>query len=228
MSATPCLHRNASQGLRGHRSFAVCRLEAILRQSITNSDRCCRQTPLPIPQPRVSSLDPSHVLLTQCSLQPYSAPDPSTPRCQGEDKGSVYVQGHCVAGSCPCLHRNVYPPATPSPRPSGATAAPSSAPSPCPRRRLGTKHPAPASKYHAVTAVIWYCAGVGALPAWLPRLPTSCSTQAATGAPWPASCPEILSPPGGTTALQPAAPGSLRPRGEAGRQRQPSGSERGS
>lgn len=116
-----------------------------------------------------------------------------------------------MAGSCPCLHRHAYPPATPLPRASGATAAPSSALSPCPSRRVGTEDPASASKYHAVTTVICYCAGVGALPALLPRLPTSCNTQTATGAPWPASCPEILSPPGGTAALQPPAPGSLSP-----------------
>lgn len=188
-----------------------CRLEAVLRQSITNSGQCCTQTPVPIPQPHVSSLSP--FLSTSCQHCARCSPLQLQPSAQGARER---FRAQCTCRDIAWLGSVRVYTATPSPRPSGATAAPSSAPSPCPSRRVGTKHPAPASKYHAVTTVIWYCAGAGALPALLPRLPTSCSTQAATRAPWPASCPEILSPAG---TREPEAPGRGRLAAPARRER---------
>lgn len=57
------------------------RLEAILRQSITNSGQCCTQTPMPIPQPHVSSLSP--FLSTSCQHCARCSPLQLQPSAQG-------------------------------------------------------------------------------------------------------------------------------------------------
>lgn len=96
----------------------------------------------------------------------------------------------------------------------GATAAPRSAPSPCTSRRVGVTEAAPASKYHAVTTVISYCADARVLPALLlPRPPTGCDSQASDpGLPnqLPAALPagpRNPQPPAGTAVLHPPALG---------------------
>lgn len=61
------------------------RLEAVLRQSITNSGQCCRQAPLPIPQPHVSSLSPS--LSTSCQHSAHCSPIQLQPSPQGAREG---------------------------------------------------------------------------------------------------------------------------------------------
>lgn len=68
-----------------------CRLEATLKQSITNSGQCCRQTPLPIPEPHISSLSPS--LSTSCQRSAHCRPVQLQPSPQGAREG---IRAECM------------------------------------------------------------------------------------------------------------------------------------
>lgn len=166
----------------------LCWLEGFLRQSITSSGQCCSRTPLHTLQTCLLPLSTS--LLTSCQHSPCNSPVQLQPSLQGA--GEVLVQG-TGADSCVCVCRDIVElgdahvsmgmcvtPATASAHSLGATAAPSSAPSPCTRRWVGVTEPASASKYHTVTTAISYCAGAGTLPVLLRRSPASCDTQAVT------------------------------------------------
>lgn len=134
------------------------------------------------------------------------------------------MQGYCGAGRCLGFYEQACPLPTVSSAPSLGTS-----------RWVGVAEPAPASKYHAVTTVISYCADAGALPALLPRPLAGCNTRADSDpelpsqlpAPLPAG-PQNSQPPGRTTALHTPALGEHEaPERGWGWQHQPSGSKEG-
>lgn len=204
------------------------RLEAILKQSITNSGQCCRQTPLPVPQPHISSLSPS--LSTSCRHSARCHPIQLQPSPQGAREGS---RAECMCRDLAWL---------------GAARVYTDMPIPQPRHHPVPRGPQQRHPRHRVRAQAGGLAlKTQPLPAnttQLPQLfgivqasepcqrcspgcPPAATHRQRSGLPDQRAALKSSAPQAGTAALQPPAPGSLRPRGEPGWQHQPRGSERG-